>query len=113
MVVIPAVRLAPLGPVDESGRIWTLVPCCKRSTTDVEPNPPPGVTYARGTWGCMTTRGVGPVLMETGAITQGGVCPAKKQVCVSELSRLGFTSTINPMLVLLYATTPKCVPGST
>src|SRR5260221_4018712 len=60
----------------------------------------------------MTTLGVGPVLMETGAITQGGVSPAKKQVRLSEPSRFGFTSTINPMFVLLYATTPRCVPGS-
>src|ERR1700720_2023095 len=94
----PAVRVAPLGPVDENGRILTLIPCCRRSTTDVDPNPPPGVTYASGTCGCMTTLGVGPVLSETGAVTQGGVCPAKKHVRVSIPSRFGFTSTMNPML---------------
>ncbi len=44
MVVVPAVRLAPLSPVELKGRILTLVPCCKRSTTEVVPKPPPGVT---------------------------------------------------------------------
>src|SRR5271169_870939 len=58
--------------------------------------------------------------MDTGATTQGGVCPCTKQACVSEPSRFGLTSTMKPMLVPIpvptgteYATTPRCVPGST
>ena len=60
------VRTAPTGPaaiVDE-------LSFDNRFTTVVLPDPP-GVTYANGTFGCMITCGVGPVVSETEAMTHG------------------------------------------
>src|SRR5271157_4289724 len=98
ILTMPLVRTAPLVPPDTAGAICAENPCCNRSTTAFDPCPP-GVTYASGAPGSITTCGVAPVTMETGAITHGGFCELIKQVCGSLLSRFGFTSTMNPILV--------------
>src|ERR1700692_3646914 len=61
----------------------------------------------------MITLGVGPVFTATGAITHGGTFPARKHVRVSVPDWFGLTSTMKATLVFAYATTPRCVVGST
>src|SRR5258708_25102177 len=91
ILVVPAVRTAPLVPADAKGAICADVPRCNRFTTEVAPFPPPGVTYASGTLGCIITFGVAPVFTATGAITHGGRFPHQKHVRLSFPSRFGFT----------------------
>src|SRR5713101_5556540 len=103
------VRVAPLVPVVEPSAILTVVLLCSRFTTDVTP-PPPGVTYANGASGCNTTCGVNPVFKETEATTQGFTVDVElKQVWVVSLAS---KSTMNPMLVRVNGTAPRCVRGS-
>src|SRR5882762_1629616 len=94
ILVVPAVRTAPLVPADAKGAICADVPCCNRFTTEVAPFPPPGVTYDSGTLCCMLTFGVVSVVWATGGVWLGGSVPARKQVCLASPTGCGFASTV-------------------